>query len=120
MIYEPTPVPTVVYSPTPVPTVIYTPTPVPTIIYTSAPVTEQQPAAAPEPQAAAQPEQEAAAPLADSSGAGVAEEPAPQSENPYYPNCAAARDAGAAPIYAGEPGYRGALDRDGDGIACER
>lgn len=38
---------------------------------------------------------------------------------PYYPNCAAARAAGAAPIYYGEPGYRGRLDRDGDGVACE-
>lgn len=37
----------------------------------------------------------------------------------YYPNCAAARAAGAAPIYYGEPGYRGRLDRDRDGIACE-
>ncbi|ORB00463.1 deoxyribonuclease [Mycobacterium mantenii] len=37
----------------------------------------------------------------------------------YYPNCKAARAAGAAPIYAGQPGYRPGLDRDGDGIACE-
>ena len=37
----------------------------------------------------------------------------------YYPNCDAARAAGVAPIHAGEPGYRAALDRDGDGIACE-
>ena len=37
----------------------------------------------------------------------------------YYPNCAAARQAGAAPIYKGQPGYRPGLDRDGDGIACE-
>lgn len=37
----------------------------------------------------------------------------------YYRNCDAARAAGAAPIYRGEPGYRAALDRDGDGIACE-
>lgn len=37
----------------------------------------------------------------------------------YYPNCAAARAAGAAPLYAGEPGYRRKLDRDGDGVACE-
>lgn len=36
-----------------------------------------------------------------------------------YPNCAAARAAGAAPIYAGQPGYSGKLDRDGDGVACE-
>jgi cell envelope opacity-associated protein A len=39
--------------------------------------------------------------------------------NVYYANCTAARAAGAAPIYRGEPGYRSALDRDDDGIACE-
>lgn len=37
----------------------------------------------------------------------------------YYRNCAAARAAGAAPIYAGQPGYGSHLDRDGDGKACE-
>ena len=37
----------------------------------------------------------------------------------YYPNCAAARAAGAAPIRMGGPGYRPALDADLDGIACE-
>lgn len=37
----------------------------------------------------------------------------------YFANCSAARGAGAAPLYAGQPGYRGALDRDGDGVACE-
>lgn len=37
----------------------------------------------------------------------------------YYPNCASARAAGAAPLHRGEPGYRAPLDRDDDGIACE-
>lgn len=37
----------------------------------------------------------------------------------YYENCDAARDAGAAPVYAGDPGYGSHLDRDGDGVACE-
>jgi excalibur calcium-binding domain-containing protein len=37
----------------------------------------------------------------------------------YYANCTAAKAAGAAPIHRGEPGYRPALDRDNDGIACE-
>ncbi|MBH8598728.1 MULTISPECIES: excalibur calcium-binding domain-containing protein [unclassified Thermoactinomyces] len=41
------------------------------------------------------------------------------SSSVYYPNCSAARAAGAAPIYEGEPGYAKKLDRDGDGIACE-
>ncbi|MGO1878982.1 MAG: GmrSD restriction endonuclease domain-containing protein [Brevibacterium yomogidense] len=37
----------------------------------------------------------------------------------YFKNCDAARDAGAAPVHAGDPGYAGHLDRDGDGIGCE-
>ena len=41
------------------------------------------------------------------------------SQTVYYKNCSQARAAGAAPIYRGEPGYRPALDRDRDGIACE-
>lgn len=36
-----------------------------------------------------------------------------------YSNCAEVRAAGAAPLYAGSPGYRPGLDRDGDGIACD-
>ncbi|MDF3337961.1 excalibur calcium-binding domain-containing protein [Mycolicibacterium septicum] len=39
--------------------------------------------------------------------------------DPYYKNCSAARQAGAAPIHEGEPGYAEHLDRDGDGVACE-
>lgn len=37
----------------------------------------------------------------------------------YYQNCSAARAAGAAPVYRGEPGYARRLDRDGDGVGCE-
>ena len=37
----------------------------------------------------------------------------------YYPNCTAARNAGAAPVRRGEPGYAAHLDRDGDGVGCE-
>lgn len=37
----------------------------------------------------------------------------------YYPGCNAARAAGVAPIYRGEPGYRPELDGDDDGVACE-
>ena len=37
-----------------------------------------------------------------------------------YKNCDAVRAAGAAPIYEGQPGYSKKLDRDGDGIACDR
>jgi hypothetical protein len=37
----------------------------------------------------------------------------------YYRNCAAAHAAGAFTIPRGAPGYRAALDRDDDGLACE-
>ncbi|MGP9722993.1 GmrSD restriction endonuclease domain-containing protein [Corynebacterium sp. AOP40-9SA-29] len=37
----------------------------------------------------------------------------------YYQNCTAARAAGAAPLYRGQPGYRPQMDGDNDGIACE-
>lgn len=37
----------------------------------------------------------------------------------HYANCAAARAAGAAPLRAGQPGYREQMDGDRDGVACE-
>jgi hypothetical protein len=37
-----------------------------------------------------------------------------------YANCTAARAAGAAPVYRGSPGYGTHLDRDGDGIGCDK
>lgn len=43
----------------------------------------------------------------------------PQSSDVYYANCTEARNAGVAPLHSGDAGYRSALDRDGDGIACE-
>lgn len=42
-----------------------------------------------------------------------------RSGSSYYANCSAARAAGAAPVYADDPGYSRRLDRDGDGIGCE-
>jgi colicin import membrane protein len=46
----------------------------------------------------------------------------PESQAPtsvYFENCTAARNAGAAPVRVGDPGYAGHLDRDGDGVGCE-
>ena len=69
---------------------------------------------------------------ADAAASAAAEQPAqeqpaqePQSEpeeqaRTYYANCTEAKAAGAAPLYRGEPGYRDKLDRDHDGIACEK
>ncbi|MEZ5959835.1 MAG: excalibur calcium-binding domain-containing protein [Hyphomonadaceae bacterium] len=36
-----------------------------------------------------------------------------------YPNCDAARAAGAAPLHPGDPGFGPHLDADRDGVACE-
>lgn len=50
----------------------------------------------------------------------------PPSPNPslnkvkVFRNCSEARAAGAAPIKIGQPGYSRRLDRDGDGIGCEK
>ncbi|MFI8996171.1 excalibur calcium-binding domain-containing protein [Streptomyces sp. NPDC053542] len=45
--------------------------------------------------------------------------PGDSGPSPYYDVCADAREAGAAPIQSGEPGYADHLDRDHDGTACE-
>ena len=52
-----------------------------------------------------------------------AQEPQSEPEEPartYYANCTEAKAAGAAPLYRGDPGYRAKLDRDHDGVACEK
>ncbi|TLM81987.1 DUF1524 domain-containing protein [Pseudarthrobacter sp. NamE2] len=48
----------------------------------------------------------------------AAVEPAAQAAI-YYANCTEVVAAGAAPLYAGSPGYRSGLDGDSDGVACE-
>lgn len=45
--------------------------------------------------------------------------PATSGGEVYYRSCAAVRQADRAPLRVGQPGYRRALDRDGDGVACE-
>ena len=40
-------------------------------------------------------------------------------ESAYYANCNAARAAGKAPLYPGQPGYRKELDPQDTGIACQ-
>nr|WP_206024976.1 DUF1524 domain-containing protein [Rhodococcus sp. 14C212] len=62
-----------------------------------------------------------AAPVAPEPAPSVAPEPAPSVPAPaaVFRNCAEARAAGAAPLYAGQPGYSEKMDGDGDGVACE-
>lgn len=59
--------------------------------------------------------------LAEAAEAAAAETEAAEEEpsSVYYANCTAVRNAGAAPIRTGDPGYSRKLDRDGDGTACE-
>ncbi|WP_330299137.1 excalibur calcium-binding domain-containing protein [Streptomyces sp. NBC_00503] len=46
--------------------------------------------------------------------------PAPGPKDVTYKNCDEAKAAGAAPIRRGQPGYGKHLDRDNDGIACDK
>lgn len=46
--------------------------------------------------------------------------PTEQPTKRYYRNCAEAKAAGVAPLFRGQPGYGRHLDRDGDGVACEK
>lgn len=85
-------------------TITPAPAPAPT------PESEAAPAPAPAPESESQSEENSE----------EAEAPADDSSSVYYSNCTEAWNAGAAPIYRGEPGYRIDLDRDKDGVACER
>jgi hypothetical protein len=42
-----------------------------------------------------------------------------RSSRVHYANCTEARQAGAAPVRRGDPGYGSHLDRDNDGVGCE-
>jgi len=72
------------------------------------PTTEEPEPAPVEP--AEEPAEEPAAPT-------PAPEPAPAPV--HFSSCKQAREAGAAPLYRGDPGYNPKLDRDNDGVACE-
>ena len=72
------------------------------------PTTEEPEPAPVEP--AEEPAEEPAAPA-------PAPEPAPAPV--HFSSCKQAREAGAAPLYRGDPGYNPTLDRDNDGVACE-
>jgi hypothetical protein len=63
----------------------------------------------------------APAPAPKHKSAPVKEAPAqaPAGGNVFYQNCTAVKDAGAAPIRAGDPGWDTKFDRDGDGVGCE-
>ena len=72
------------------------------------PTTEEPEPAPVEP--AEEPAEEPAAPA-------PAPEPAPAPV--HFSSCKQAREAGAAPLYRGDPGYNPKLDHDNDGVACE-
>jgi hypothetical protein len=46
--------------------------------------------------------------------------PAKKNSSVSYANCTEARQAGASNIRRGQPGYASHLDRDNDGLACEK
>lgn len=94
-----------------------TPSTEPTSTMTREPApVEEQPENTPE--EANQPEEQ---PYVEQPAEVAPEAPAPVEEDTgvYYGSCKQAKAAGAAPLYAGMPGYSLSLDRDGDGVACE-
>ena len=117
---SPSATPTPSPSPTPTPSPAPTPTPRPTPTPSPIPTTQAPPSESPAPSATQEPEPTPEEETqAGGGGAAPAPAPEPKQESAYYPNCKAARAAGAAPLYRGDPGYREELDRDRDGIACE-
>lgn len=79
------------------------------------------PAAPPQsPPAPPAPAPQAPAPQAPAPQAPAPQQSAPQQSTFQYRNCDEARAAGAAPVLRGEYGYGRHLDRDNDGIGCER
>lgn len=100
MSHKPTPSASPSPTPSSSPSSIPTPSPEPTTAEPSPEPTVDAPAEEPSPEPPAQPE------------------PAPHQA--YYSSCREAKAAGAAPLYRGDPGYRSGLDRDGDGVACEK
>ena len=127
------PAPTVtitVTAPAPTPTA----TPTPTLTPTPSPTPSPEPTAAPEPTPAptqiagfvnadaAKAATKAPATKAPATKAPATKAPATKApvKSVYYKNCTAAWNAGAAPLRRSDPGYAKHLDRDGDGIACEK
>lgn len=98
--HKPTPSASPSPTPSPSPSSSPTPSPEPTTAEPTPEPTVDAPVEEPAPEPPAQPE------------------PAPQQA--YYGSCREAKAAGAAPLYRGDPGYRSGLDRDGDGVACEK
>ena len=54
-----------------------------------------------------------------SSSSGSSSSSSSSGSSSFFENCTAAREAGAAPVRSGDPGYGSHLDRDGDGVGCE-
>lgn len=98
--HKPTPSTSPSPTPSPSPSTTPTPSPEPTTTEPTPEPPVDTPIEEPTPEPPAQPE------------------PAPQQA--YYSSCREAKAAGATPLYRGDPGYRSGLDRDGDGVACEK
>lgn len=117
---DPDPAPTATVSVTPEST---TAAPEPTSTPSPEPTTVPPPPPPPEPEPVEpEPEPEVPAPEPEAPPQMPEIVPAPDPVAPPavvpYPNCQAVRDANAAPIRPGDPGWNPELDADGDGQAC--
>ena len=78
------------------------------------------PQPAPPPPAPAPAPQPAPPPPAPAPKPAPAPPPPPAPSGKYYQNCKAVWNDLGGPIYRGQPGYAPHLDRDNDGVGCER
>ncbi|QDH23905.1 excalibur calcium-binding domain-containing protein [Saccharibacillus brassicae] len=92
----------------------------PTPIIKEAPKKEPAASPAPAPVKEKQPEPKSELKPAPAAAAVEPEPEAAPVPDVYFANCDAVRAAGADPIYEGDPGYSHKLDRDRDGVGCEK
>ncbi|UGQ60261.1 excalibur calcium-binding domain-containing protein [Rhodococcus pyridinivorans] len=78
------------------------------------------PPAPPAPPAPPSPPAPQTGPVPQVAPAPPAPRPAPSAPSGGFKNCTEAWNAGAAPVHRNDPGYAPRLDRDNDGIGCER
>lgn len=101
------------------------PNPLPGIIPGPPPLPEPPTPAPPAPEPAPAPAPEPAPPAPAPAPAPPAPAPAPPApasavQHSTYPNCRAVWNDLGRPIHRSDPGYGSHLDRDGDGVGCER
>lgn len=90
-------------------------------VVTSSPISSATtPFSSPSPMATIKPVSSATSSIAPTPTPSIAAVETKKQEDVYYKNCSDAKSKGVTNIRKGDPGYRKDLDKDGDGVACEK